>query len=185
MLDAFEPAEPAATAGPSNLVATVVTRDTAALYAYISAAQAISRCSESARPPQHGTVGEADARGVVLDVDAEGARADVLVTSAMQHSLSHGAAHTLASGGARAPGGVIPEHALRVAFASGLNTASVVAGCAALVAGVLVLALVRAPRAAHRAPGATTSAAAGDSRGPSVEKSEATSPPKNPAADPR
>lgn len=109
----------------------------------------------------------------------------MLVTSAMQHSLSHGAAHTLASGGARAPGGVVPEHALRVAFASGLNTASVVAGCAALVAGVLVLALVRAPRAAHRAPGATTSAAAGDSRGPSVEKSEATSPPKNPAADPR
>ncbi|MET7512111.1 hypothetical protein ABZS88_01285 [Streptomyces sp. NPDC005480] len=30
---------------------------------------------------------------------------------------------------------VEPEHALRVAFASGPNTASQVAGCAALVAG--------------------------------------------------
>ncbi|MEV6700856.1 hypothetical protein AB0M68_27445 [Streptomyces sp. NPDC051453] len=109
----------------------------------------------------------------------------MLVTSAMQHSLSHGAAHTLASGGARALGGVVPEHALRVAFASGMKAASVVVDCAALVAGVLVLALVRASRAAQRAPGATASAAAGDGRGPSVEKSEATSPPKNPAADPR
>ncbi|MGW6158410.1 MFS transporter, partial [Streptomyces sp. NPDC055144] len=79
-------------------------------------------------------------------------------------SLSHGAAHTLAGGGARALDGVVPEHELRVAFASGLNTASLVAGCAALVAGVLVLALVRAPRAAHRPRGAT---AAGDGRGPS------------------
>lgn len=176
MLDAFEPAEPAATAGPSNLVATVVTRDTAALYAYISAAQAISRCSESARPTESGEAGAAVIHSTARLVKP---------TRAVSYSMSHGAAHTLASGGARAPGGVVPEHALRVAFASGLNTASVVAGCAALVAGVLVLALVRAPRAAHRAPGATTSAAAGDSRGPSVEKSEATSPPKNPAADPR
>lgn len=73
-----------------------------------------------------------------------------VLTSTMRDSLSHGAAHTLAGCGARALDGVVPEHTLRVAFASGLNTASVVAGCAALVAGVLVLALVRAPRAAHR-----------------------------------
>ncbi|MFB6851453.1 hypothetical protein ACFCWV_02955 [Streptomyces sp. NPDC056341] len=108
-----------------------------------------------------------------------------VLTSTMRDSLSHGAAHTLAGCGARALDGVVPEHTLRVVFASGLNTASVVAACAALVAGVLVLALVRAPRAAHRPPGTTAAAVTGDSRGPSVEKSEATSPPKNPAADPR
>lgn len=108
-----------------------------------------------------------------------------VLTSTMRDSLSHGAAHTLAGCGARALDGVVPEHTLRVVFASGLNTASVVAACAALVAGVLVLALVRAPRAAHRPPGATAAAVTGDSRGPSMEKSEATSPPKNPAADPR
>ncbi|MGW6398271.1 hypothetical protein [Streptomyces sp. NPDC055134] len=48
-------------------------------------------------------------------------------TAAMQHSLSHGAAHTLAGGGARVLDGVVPEHTLRMAFASGPNTASVVA----------------------------------------------------------
>ncbi|MFE6802543.1 hypothetical protein ACFVEN_12720 [Streptomyces sp. NPDC057681] len=119
--------------------------------------------------------------GYALAVAALG----TVLMSTMQHSLSHGAAHTLAGGGARALDGVVPEHALRVAFASGLNTASVLAGCAALVAGVLVLALVRVPRAAHRPLGATAAAAAGEGRGLSVEESEATSPPKNPAADHR
>ncbi|MFJ3987454.1 MFS transporter [Streptomyces sp. NPDC090032] len=108
-----------------------------------------------------------------------------VLTSTMQHSLSHGAAHTLAGGGARALDGVVPEHALRVAFASGLNAASVVSGCAALVAGVLVLVLVRAPRASGRPLEPATAGATDDGRGPSVEKSEATSPPKKPAADPR
>ncbi|MFG2934294.1 hypothetical protein [Streptomyces sp. NPDC048282] len=51
----------------------------------------------------------------------------------MSGTLPHGAAHTLAGGGAGALRGTIAEHTLRTAFASGLNT------------GLL---LVRAPGAA-------------------------------------
>ncbi|MYW13839.1 MFS transporter, partial [Streptomyces sp. SID2563] len=46
--------------------------------------------------------------------------------------------------GLRAAG--MPEHALRTAFASGLNTAAVVAGAVGVVAGVAVLLLVKGER---------------------------------------
>ena len=42
------------------------------------------------------------------------------------------------------------ERALRTAFASGLNTAAVVAGLTATVAGALVVTLVRTPRAPRK-----------------------------------
>jgi hypothetical protein len=71
-----------------------------------------------------------------------------VLTSRMQDSLSHDAAHTLAGGGAGALRGAVSEHALRAAFASGLNTAAVAAGVVATVAGALVLVLVKAPPAA-------------------------------------
>ncbi|MFJ1968460.1 MFS transporter [Streptomyces sp. NPDC087903] len=71
-----------------------------------------------------------------------------VLTSRMQDSLSHDAAHTLAGGGAGALRGAFSEHALRAAFASGLNTAAVAAGVVATVAGALVLVLVKAPPAA-------------------------------------
>ena len=64
----------------------------------------------------------------------------------MQDTLSHDAAHTLAGGGARALRGSVPDHTLHTAFAQGLNSASILAGCVALVAGFLVLALVRSPK---------------------------------------
>ncbi|MFB7991747.1 hypothetical protein ACFC4G_02750 [Streptomyces sp. NPDC056002] len=123
--------------------------------------------------------------GHALAVTALGTALTSTPTSTTQHPLPHGAARTLAGCGTRALNGVVPEHALRAAFTPGLDAASVVAGCAALVAEVLLLALVRAPPAAHHPRGATAAAAAREGRGPSVEKSEATSPPKNPAADPR
>lgn len=73
-----------------------------------------------------------------------------VVTSGIGETLSEGQSHALAGGGApglRAAG--VPEHALRAAFASGLNTAAVVAGAVGVVAGVAVLALVRGPRRAR------------------------------------
>ncbi|MET9905336.1 MFS transporter [Streptomyces sp. NPDC006476] len=69
-----------------------------------------------------------------------------VVTSRMQDTLPREAAHALAGGAAGALRGSFPEHALRSAFAAGLNTAAVVAGLTATVAGALVLALVRPPR---------------------------------------
>lgn len=79
------------------------------------------------------------------------------LTSRMRDTLPHEAAHTLAGGGAGALRGAFPEHVLRAAFASGLNTAAVTAGALATVGGVLVLALVRTPGAAG--PGVTDPAA--------------------------
>lgn len=73
-----------------------------------------------------------------------------VVTSGIGGTLSEGQSHALAGGGApglRAAG--VPEHALRAAFASGLNTAAVVAGAVGVVAGIAVLALVRGPRRAR------------------------------------
>ncbi|MFG2946841.1 MFS transporter [Streptomyces adustus] len=70
-----------------------------------------------------------------------------VVTSRMSDTLPQEAAHTLAGGGARALRGAFPEHALRSAFASGLDTALVAAGFAGLAAGALVLLLVRSPAA--------------------------------------
>jgi hypothetical protein len=68
----------------------------------------------------------------------------------MQDTLPHDAAHALAGGAAGALRGAFSEHALRTAFASGLNTAAVLAGVTATVAGVLVLTLVKAPRPVAR-----------------------------------
>ncbi|MET7454268.1 MFS transporter [Streptomyces sp. NPDC005574] len=70
-----------------------------------------------------------------------------VLTSRMQESMPHEAAHTLAGGGAGALRGAFSEHALRAAFASGLNTAAVAAGLVATIAGALVLALVKTPAA--------------------------------------
>lgn len=77
-----------------------------------------------------------------------------VVTSGMGETLSSGQSHALAGGGAsglRAAG--VPEHALRAAFASGLNTAAVVAGVVGIVAGAAVLLLVRGERKAPAAAG--------------------------------
>ncbi|MEU7577023.1 MFS transporter [Streptomyces sp. NPDC041068] len=69
-----------------------------------------------------------------------------VLTSRMQDSLGHDAAHTAAGGGASALHGTVSVDAVRSAFASGLNGASLTAGVTGLVAGILVLVLVRTPR---------------------------------------
>ncbi|WP_329310988.1 MFS transporter [Streptomyces sp. NBC_01262] len=92
-----------------------------------------------------------------------------LLTNRMQNSLTvdgiqdpHTTARVLAGGGARELLARIPaaqrdtvDHALRAAFASGLNTAAVAAGTAGLLAGVAVLVLVRtkAPEQQSEQPG--------------------------------
>ncbi|UFQ19224.1 MULTISPECIES: MFS transporter [Streptomyces] len=68
-----------------------------------------------------------------------------VLTSRMADSLGHDAAHAVAGGGAPALRGTLSEQAIRAAFADGLNGASLAAGVAGLVAGVLVLVLVRTP----------------------------------------
>ncbi|NUR39388.1 MAG: MFS transporter, partial [Streptomyces sp.] len=82
-----------------------------------------------------------------------------VLTSRMADSLPRDTAHALAGGGAGALRGTFPEHALRAAFASGLNTAAVAAGLVAVTGGALVLALLRTPGEAREGvtdPGATT-----------------------------
>ncbi|MFH8798953.1 MFS transporter [Streptomyces sp. NPDC017936] len=69
-----------------------------------------------------------------------------VLTSRMADALPHGAAHTLAGGGAGALRGTYGEHALRDAFATGLDGALVAAGVTGLVAGVLVVVLLRPAR---------------------------------------
>lgn len=78
-----------------------------------------------------------------------------VLTSRMQDTLGP-AAHTVAGGGAESLRGPVSDHMVsdpmafdhmvRAAFASGLNMVAVVAGAAGLVAGLLVLALVRGRR---------------------------------------
>jgi len=70
-----------------------------------------------------------------------------VLTTRMQDTLPHEAAHALAGGAGDALRGTFSEHTLRAAFASGLNTAAVVAGLTATAAGALVVALVRTARA--------------------------------------
>ncbi|WP_328584022.1 MFS transporter [Streptomyces sp. NBC_00370] len=76
-----------------------------------------------------------------------------LVTSRMTDSLRGatpdpvGASHLLAGGGAGALHGRVSAHELHSAFASGLNTATLVAGAAGIVAGAAVLIWVRTPKA--------------------------------------
>lgn len=74
-----------------------------------------------------------------------------VLTSRMQDTLGHDAAHTVAGGGAAVMRGTLSDHAVRAAFASGLNAAAVVAGLVGLVAGAAVLVMVRSARTA---PGA-------------------------------
>ncbi|MFD4510052.1 MFS transporter [Streptomyces sp. NPDC058457] len=81
-----------------------------------------------------------------------------VLTSRMGDTLPHDAAHTLAGGGAAFLRHGFPEHVLRSAFASGLNSALVTAGSAGLVAGLAVLALVRGPRRAAGTGGDTAPA---------------------------
>jgi hypothetical protein len=69
-----------------------------------------------------------------------------VLTSRMQDTLGHDAAHTVAGGGASAVRGTLSEHTVRAAFASGLNAAAIVAGVVGLVAGAAVLAMVRSAR---------------------------------------
>ncbi|MEV6510938.1 MFS transporter [Streptomyces sp. NPDC051642] len=99
--------------------------------------------------------------GYALGVAVSG----TVLTSRMRDTLPHDAAHTLAGGGAGALRGTFSEHALRAAFASGLDSALVTAGFVGTAAGALVLALVRAGHAertggtAGTAPGVTETAA--------------------------
>lgn len=77
-----------------------------------------------------------------------------VLTSRIGETLGEEQSHALAGGGAsglRSAG--VPEHALRAAFASGLNTAAVVAGVVGVVAGVAVLLLVREERKAPEVAG--------------------------------
>jgi len=81
--------------------------------------------------------------GYALGVAVSG----TVLTSRMRDTLPHDAAHTLAGGGAGALRGAFSEHALRAAFASGLDSAFVTAGFVGTAAGALVLVLVGAGRA--------------------------------------
>ncbi|MEV5529784.1 MFS transporter [Streptomyces prunicolor] len=89
-----------------------------------------------------GTVNTVRQLGYALGVAVSG----TVLTSRMRDTLPHDAAHTLAGGGAGALRGTFSEHALRAAFASGLDSALVTAGFVGTAAGALVLALVRAGR---------------------------------------
>ncbi|SEE75228.1 drug resistance transporter, EmrB/QacA subfamily [Streptomyces sp. 3213] len=91
--------------------------------------------------------------GYALGVAVSG----TVLTSRMRDTLPHDAAHTLAGGGAGALRGAFSEHALRAAFASGLDSAFVTAGFVGTAAGALVLVLVGAGRAER--VGVTESAA--------------------------
>ncbi|MEU6219428.1 MFS transporter [Streptomyces sp. NPDC047022] len=90
--------------------------------------------------------------GYALGVAAFG----TVLTSRMRDTLPSDAADTLAGGGAGALRSGFSEQALRGAFAAGLDAALGVAGWAGLLAGALVLILVRSPRNAGTptAPGA-------------------------------
>ena len=90
-----------------------------------------------------GTVNTVRQLGYALGVAVFGA----VLIARMSSTLPPAQAHALAGGGAaglRAAG--VPGHALRAAFASGLDAAALLAGVVALLAGVAVLVLVRAPR---------------------------------------
>ncbi|MFF7881317.1 MFS transporter [Streptomyces sp. NPDC020794] len=109
---------------------------------------AIAGAALAAVPPERagmagGAVNTVRQLGYALGVAVFG----TVLTSRMQDTLSHDAAHTLAGGGAGALRGPLSEHTLRAAFASGLDSASVAAGVTGMVAGALVLVLVRTPRA--------------------------------------
>ncbi|NUQ96101.1 MAG: MFS transporter [Streptomyces sp.] len=110
-------------------------------------APGIAGAALAAVPPERsgmagGAVNTFRQLGLALGIAVYG----TVLTSRMQSTLPHDAAHALAGGAAGALRGGFPEHALRSAFASGLNTAAVAAGLTATVAGALVIVLVRAAR---------------------------------------
>ncbi|MET7646836.1 MFS transporter [Streptomyces sp. NPDC005426] len=115
---------------------------------------ALAGAALAAVPPERagmagGAVNTFRQLGYALGVAVFGA----VLTSRIGRTLSEGQAHALAGGGApglRSAG--TPEHALRAAFASGLNTAAVVAGAVGVVAGMAVLLLVRGDRPARPVP---------------------------------
>ncbi|UNO38502.1 MFS transporter [Streptomyces sp. MST-110588] len=81
-----------------------------------------------------------------------------VVTSRMQDTLTPEQAHALAGGDAsalRAAG--LAERALRTAFTSGLNAASLLAGVIGLLAAAVVLVLVREPRGSRSSQGLRSS----------------------------
>ncbi|MDX3527168.1 MFS transporter [Streptomyces sp. ID05-39B] len=101
----------------------------------------------AAVPPQRagmagGAVSTVRQLGYALGVAVFG----TVLTSRAAGPLPHEAAHTLAGGGAGALRGSYGEQTLRAAFASGLDAALLTAGAVGLVAGVLVLVLVRPDR---------------------------------------
>jgi hypothetical protein len=110
-------------------------------------------------PERHGMAGGAvntfRQLGYALGIAVYG----TVLTSRMQDTLPHDAAHALAGGGAGALRGAFGEHALRAAFADGLDAVAVAAGVTATAAGLLVIALVRTGRASKAEvtnPGAVT-----------------------------
>ncbi|MFC3574189.1 MFS transporter [Streptomyces yaanensis] len=107
----------------------------------------IAQAALAAVPPQRagmagGAVNTFRQLGYALGIALFG----TVLTSRMQDTLPHDAAHTLAGGGAAALRGTLSEHALRSAFASGLDVALLTAGAVAMLAGASVLVLVRSPR---------------------------------------
>ncbi|MFF4358844.1 MFS transporter [Streptomyces sp. NPDC001604] len=111
------------------------------------AAPGIAGAALAAVPPERsgmagGAVNTFRQLGLALGIAVYG----TVLTSRMQSTLPHDAAHALAGGAAGALRGGFSEHALRSAFASGLNTAAVAAGLTATVAGALVIVLVRTAR---------------------------------------
>ncbi|GAA2485362.1 MFS transporter [Streptomyces longisporus] len=114
------------------------------------AAPGIAGAALAAVPPERsgmagGAINTFRQLGLALGIAVYG----TVLTSRMQSTLPHDAAHALAGGAAGALRGGFSEHALRSAFASGLNTAAVAAGLTATVAGALVIVLVRTARPAR------------------------------------
>ncbi|MFJ9630028.1 MFS transporter [Streptomyces sp. NPDC101175] len=89
-----------------------------------------------------GALNTARQLGYALGVAVSG----TVLASRMRDTLPHDAARTLAGGGAGALRGAFSEHALRAAFAAGLDSAFVTAGFVGTAAGALVLVLVGAGR---------------------------------------
>ncbi len=116
-------------------------------------APAIASAALAAVPPERagmagGAVNTFRQLGFAVGVAVYG----TALTARMEHTLPHAAAHALAGGGAAALRGALPERVLRTAFASGINVAELAAGATALVAGAVVLVLVRRSKTLKHAP---------------------------------
>ncbi|WP_329454722.1 MFS transporter [Streptomyces sp. NBC_01497] len=86
--------------------------------------------------------------GYALGIAVFGTVVTSRMTSSLHGSTAHPAdvARALAGGGAAGLRGIVPREALRSAFASGLNTAMMIAGALAVVAGIAVMIWVRSDR---------------------------------------